>query len=54
MSAPFDPLALATVGTVAEPRWSPDGRHAAWVRATPAGSVLVVDGTAIPDLVPPL
>ena len=52
MTPATDPTALARVGTVAEPRWSPDGRSLAWVRATPLGWVLVVDGVAIPDLVP--
>lgn len=52
MVAAFESRALAGVGTVAEPRWAPDGRRLAWVRATALGAVLVVDGVAVPDVVP--
>ena len=48
----WTPESVAGLGTVAEPRWAPDGARLAWVRATPLGVVLVVDGVAVPDLVP--
>ncbi len=48
----WTPESVAGVGAVAEPRWAPDGARLAWVRATPLGVVLVVDGVAVPDLVP--
>lgn len=51
--ADWGPEAVAGLGTVAEPRWSPDGRRLAWVRDSVAGPVVVVDGFAVPDLVPP-
>jgi len=48
----LDAPAVATVGTVAEPRWSPGGGRLAWIRASPLGTALVVDGRPVPDLVP--
>lgn len=46
------PDAVAALGSVADTRWSPDGRRLAWVRSTPLGVVLVVDGVPVPDLTP--
>jgi len=46
------PEAVAGVGTVAEARWSPDGRRLAWVRSTAGAVSLVVDGAPVPDAVP--
>ena len=52
MAAVLTPRALEGLGTVAEPRWSPDGHRLAWVRGTPQGRAFVVDGVAVPDVVP--
>jgi dipeptidyl aminopeptidase/acylaminoacyl peptidase len=49
--ASLTPESVAGVGTVAEARWSPDGRRLAWVRGAAGTAVLVVDGRPVPDLV---
>jgi dipeptidyl aminopeptidase/acylaminoacyl peptidase len=52
VAPPLAASAVAAVGTVAEPRAAPGGGRLAWVRATPLGPAVVVDGVAVPDLVP--